>query len=209
MKDAKPIIIYTDGGSRGNPGPAAYAFVLEAPDGSTIEEKVYLGRTTNNVAEYTGLVKALEKARELGGRHVVLHSDSELLVKQMNGQYRVKNEGLRTLYEEAQALVREFASVEIKHVRREFNKHADRLCNEAMDEPSEHLPLPTFAPTKAPPPPPKPAADPLADVRAQAIQLLARHAETWAEGDADDPAPADVWDELWGLLVKAGAVRGR
>src|SRR4051812_34296159 len=111
MKDA--IIIHTDGGSRGNPGPAAYAFVMELPDESTVEEKVYLGRTTNNVAEYTGLVKALEKARELGGKHVVVHSDSELLVKQMNGEYRVKNEGLRPLYEEAQALVRQFPFVEI------------------------------------------------------------------------------------------------
>jgi ribonuclease HI len=207
MKDASPIIIHTDGGSRGNPGPAAYAFVLETPAGETVEEKIYLGQTTNNVAEYTGLVRALEKARELGGRHLVIHSDSELLVKQMNGQYRVKNEGLRPLYEEAQALAKEFASVEIRHVRREFNKRADRLCNEAMDEPSEHLPLPTFAPTKTSAAPPRPAVDPLADVRARAIKLLAKHAETWAEGDADDPDPAAVWDELWELLTRAGVVR--
>src|SRR5207253_6371220 len=84
--------IYTDGGSRGNPGPAAYAYVIKRPGEPDIEEMVYLGQTTNNIAEYTGMVKALEHAKELGGRTLIVNSDSELMVKQMNGQYRVKNE---------------------------------------------------------------------------------------------------------------------
>ena len=100
--------IHTDGGSRGNPGPAAYAYTLERPDHDDIEEKCYLGSTTNNIAEYTGFVKALEHARELGVRRVRVHSDSELLVKQMNGQYKVKNEGLLPLYRQAVRPARRF-----------------------------------------------------------------------------------------------------
>ena len=205
MKDSEPHVIHTDGGARGNPGPAAYAFTIEHAGEIPVEEKVYLGTTTNNVAEYTGLVKALEKAQEIGARRVVVHSDSELMVKQLNGQYKVKNEGLLPLYQQAVALRRGFDSFEIKHVRREFNKHADRLCNEALDDPDGHRPLPTaFAPRPAPAP--WPAADPLAAVRADGIALLKRHAETWAEGDSDDPDPAEVWDEVWRLLQKAGVV---
>src|SRR4051812_13830594 len=98
MSDA--YIIHTDGGSRGNPGPAAYAYVIERPGTPAIEVKAFLGRTTNNIAEYTGLVKALEHARALGARELVVHSDSELMVKQLRGEYKVKNEGLRPLYEE-------------------------------------------------------------------------------------------------------------
>ena len=98
--------IYTDGGSRGNPGPAAYAYVIKRPGVADIEEKGYLGQTTNNIAEYTGLVKALEHAHELGGRKLLVNSDSELMVKQLNGQYKVKNAGLVPLYQKAVALRR-------------------------------------------------------------------------------------------------------
>jgi ribonuclease HI len=126
--------IFTDGGSRGNPGPAAYAYVIKRPGLPDIEEKCYLGHTTNNIAEYTGLVKALEHAVEIGGKRLVINSDSELMVKQMNGQYRVKNEGLKPLYEQASQLRKQFDAVTIKHVYREQNSQADALCNEAMDD---------------------------------------------------------------------------
>src|SRR5260370_1510731 len=142
MSENNELTIYTDGGSRGNPGPAAYAFVIQRPGLDDIEEKAYIGRTTNNIAEYTGLVKALEYARHLGASRVTIYSDSELMVKQMNGEYRVKHPGLLPLYEQAVQLRKQLPSVKIRHVRREQNKHADRLCNKAIDHPSDHLPLP-------------------------------------------------------------------
>jgi ribonuclease HI len=128
------VLLYTDGGARGNPGPAAYAYVLEAEDGDVLAaEGVPIGTATNNVAEYSGLVGGLRRALELGVKHVELVSDSELMVKQMRGEYRVKNEGLRPLYEEAQRLAREIGDVEYRHVRRAENELADRLVNEALD----------------------------------------------------------------------------
>src|SRR5271155_4575935 len=119
MSDTLELTIYTDGGSRGNPGPAAYAYVIQRPGDSDIEERCFLGRTTNNIAEYTGLVKALEHARHLGATRVTVYSDSELMVKQMSGEYRVKNPGLQSLYEQAVHLRKDFAYVAIRHVRRE------------------------------------------------------------------------------------------
>src|ERR1019366_9951798 len=92
------------------------------------------------IAEYTGLVKALEHAQELGGRKLIVNSDSELMVKQLNGQYKVKNEGLRPLYQKAVALRRQFDSVVIKHIYRDQNSQADALCNEAMDNPRDSKP---------------------------------------------------------------------
>ena len=123
-----------DGGSRGNPGPAGYGVRIERADGSIIDLKQALPLATNNVAEYSGLLAALRWA--VTNDIVTLHirSDSELLVKQMQGQYRVKNQGLQPLYEEAVALTRKIGRVSFEHVRREFNKEADRLANEAMDE---------------------------------------------------------------------------
>ena len=126
--------LFTDGGARGNPGPAAYAFVLEAEDGDLLSsEGVAIGTATNNVAEYSGLVEGLRRALELGLKQVEVVSDSELMVKQMRGEYRVKNEGLRPLYEEAQRLAREVGDVEYRHVRRAENELADRLVNDALD----------------------------------------------------------------------------
>ncbi len=123
-----------DGGSRGNPGPAAYGVYIEWADGSVVELKGFIDHATNNVAEYNGLLAALAWAadQKLGTLHI--RADSELLVKQMKGQYRVKNAGLQPLYERAQGLVRRIGKVTFTHVRREFNKQADRLANEAMDE---------------------------------------------------------------------------
>src|SRR5437660_9650366 len=124
MSENHELTIYTDGGSRGNPGPAAYAYVIQREGESNIEEKCFLGRTTNNIAEYTGLVKALEHARHLGATRLTVYSDSELMVKQMNGEYRVKNAGLIPLYEEATRLRKQFAYAAFRHVRREQNQQA-------------------------------------------------------------------------------------
>ena len=124
----------TDGGARGNPGPAAYGYVLEADDGHVLAAHgEAIGRATNNVAEYRGLVAGMAKAAELGIRELEVVSDSELLVKQMLGDYRVKNESLRELWEEANDLERRFAKVRYTAVRRAHNELADRLVNEALD----------------------------------------------------------------------------
>jgi probable phosphoglycerate mutase len=124
----------TDGGSRGNPGPAAYAYVLEAEDGTVLAAHgEAIGVATNNVAEYSALVAGLEKAVEVGVSELEVISDSELMVKQMRGEYRVKNEALRDLLTQASRLAREVGSVSYKAVRREQNKLADQLVNEALD----------------------------------------------------------------------------
>ena len=124
----------TDGGARGNPGPAAFGYVLEAYDGHVLAAHgEAIGRATNNVAEYRGLVAGMAKAAELGVRELEVVSDSELLVKQMRGEYRVKNEALKELWEDASDLERKFARVRYTAVRRAHNELADRLVNEALD----------------------------------------------------------------------------
>ena len=124
----------TDGGARGNPGPAAYGYVLEADDGTVLAAHgERIGVATNNVAEYRALVDGLQRASELGVEELEVVSDSELLVKQMRGEYRVKNETLRGLHSEASGLARRLGSVTYTAVRREHNELADRLVNEALD----------------------------------------------------------------------------
>ena len=124
----------TDGGARGNPGPAAYGYVIETEDGHVLAAHgEAIGRATNNVAEYSGLVAGLEKAAELGVSDLEVVSDSELLVKQMQGEYRVKNEALKALWEEASDLERRFTKVRYSAVRRAHNELADQLVNEALD----------------------------------------------------------------------------
>jgi ribonuclease HI len=126
--------LFTDGGARGNPGPAAYGFVLETEEGTVLAAEGHaIGVATNNVAEYSGLVAGLRKAIELHVPEVEVVSDSELLVKQMRGEYRVKNEALRVLFVEASTLARDLQSVEYRHVKRAHNELADRLVNEALD----------------------------------------------------------------------------
>jgi len=124
----------TDGGARGNPGPAAYGYVLEAEDGTVLDARgETIGVATNNVAEYRALIAGLEKAVELGIDELEVVSDSELLVKQMQGEYRVKNEALRELNDEANSLERKLGRVRYTAIRREHNELADRLVNEALD----------------------------------------------------------------------------
>jgi probable phosphoglycerate mutase len=129
--------LLTDGGARGNPGPAAYAYVLEADDGTVLAALgEAIGTATNNVAEYRGLVAGLERAIEAGVDELEVVSDSELMVKQMRGEYRVKNAALRELSLEAARLARRLSSVTYTAVRREHNELADRLVNEALDRAS-------------------------------------------------------------------------
>ena len=129
------ITSYIDGGARGNPGPAGYGVRVEGADGTLLDElHGALGVATNNIAEYSGLLAALRWAVAHGEQSVHIRADSELLVKQMRGEYRVKNENLKPLFLQACALIRQIGDVRFEHVRREFNKEADRLSNLGMDE---------------------------------------------------------------------------
>jgi ribonuclease HI len=129
------IVAYIDGGSRGNPGPAGYGARIEAPDGTVLAElHGGLGIATNNIAEYNGLLAALQWAVDHGRSRVRIRADSELLVKQMRGEYKVKNPGLQPLYVRARLLVASLDEVVFEHVRRELNEEADRLSNLGMDE---------------------------------------------------------------------------
>ncbi|MBV8636756.1 MAG: ribonuclease HI family protein [Candidatus Eremiobacteraeota bacterium] len=127
--------LFADGGSRGNPGPAASGAVLVDPQGQLLDEVGrYLGTATNNVAEWTALCIGLERAKERGIRRLAVRLDSELVVKQMRGEYRVKHADLQPLHRRAQTLVRSFEHVDIKHVPRKQNALADRLVNDILDQ---------------------------------------------------------------------------
>jgi ribonuclease HI len=199
------LTLFIDGAARGNPGPAAFAFVISRDGKTIVEEKGLLGSTTNNVAEYTALVRALERAAELGTDRLLVNSDSELLVKQMNGQYRVKNEDLKTLYDEAKRLTSRFDTVTIRHIRREQNGRADQLCNEALDG---NGPKPgTRAKSKR-----IGGARPSAREEAasdEALTCLRAAAAAWANGAAS-PASADqVWSQIWSILEEHGIVKSK
>ena len=129
------LIIRTDGGSRGNPGPAGIGVVIENADTNEVIEThaKFLGKTTNNQAEYKAVIHGLERAVVLGAAHVEVVADSELLIKQARGEYRVKNPDLQIRFAELKAFERQLPRVSYRHVRREFNKAADALANEAMD----------------------------------------------------------------------------
>ena len=140
------IVAYIDGGARGNPGPAGFGARIESPDGTVLDElHGGLGVATNNVAEYNGLLAALKWAVDHGQARLHVRADSELLVKQMRGEYRVKNPGLQPLYVRARLLVAEIGHVTFEHVRRELNKEADRLSNLGMDEAERRLAGPGMA----------------------------------------------------------------
>jgi ribonuclease HI len=197
---AESVNIHIDGAARGNPGPAAFAFVIAAPGAEVVEDSGLLGNTTNNVAEYTALVRALDKAAVLKLDRLHIHSDSELLVKQMNGEYRVKNEDLRMLYDEGQALLRQFKSVRIQHVRREQNKRADELCNLVLDGGKRH----PRAASKKSEKTSKVGAD---AVREECMLCLAAARNVWAAHDAGAPTPAQVWEQLWSILEEGGVLK--
>jgi ribonuclease HI len=222
MDDAPVLTIHTDGAARGNPGPAAFAYVIELPDGSQIEEAGCLGRMTNNQAEYIGLVRALEHALQLGPHHrLTILSDSELMVKQMNGEYRVKNGDLKDLHDQAQELRKKFKAVHLRHVRRADNKQADRLCNDALDgkRAAQHEPAlrAEVAGATAADPSPLPLSPQVRDVGVrgrdtpsldeQALACLKDAAEAWSRGDPHDPTPAAVWMRLRKIIDRSGTRR--
>lgn len=218
--------VHIDGGARGNPGPASYAFSLERPGLPVVEEAQPIGKATNNVAEYTGLIRALEAAAELGVKDLNVFSDSELLVKQMNGEYRVKNADLQDLYREAQELRKRFDRVTLMHVRRAQNARADFLCNEALDgrpvragdspppirawnrqgEPEASAPgwsddAAAKGNTRALTPPARLVSSSRAPeaLEEEAIALLNAAQKAWTAGK-DSPNAVEVWDRLWAML---------
>ena len=131
----KKIIIFSDGGARGNPGPAGIGAVLyDSKKQVLVKISKYIGETTNNQAEYQALISALKKAKELGGQELDVFLDSELVVKQLNREYKVKNKELAPLFLEVYNLSLNFSKITFTHVYRENNKEADRLVNEALDK---------------------------------------------------------------------------
>jgi ribonuclease HI len=212
MAAAALLTIHTDGASRGNPGPAAFAYIIDREGEDIVEEAGKLGRMTNNQAEYLALVRALEHALELGAHYrVVVHSDSELLVKQMKGEYRVKNADLRDLYEEATALCGRFKeAVAFQHIRREDNRRADALGNEALDGLREPTPRASNTPRAdgKSRTAPKPIAErlvqsPPRSLREEALTHLRHTFAAWSSGVADPP-PEQIWDEILALLKRHG-----
>jgi ribonuclease HI len=129
------VVVHVDGGARGNPGPAAAAAVASTPNGEVLAERsAYIGEATNNVAEYRSLLLGLELARDLGAGEVEVACDSELVARQIGGEYKVKHAGLKPLYLEAMRQLREFDRWSVRAVRREGNIRADELVNEALDD---------------------------------------------------------------------------
>lgn len=129
------VVVHTDGASRGNPGPAGAGWVIATSDGtSLLRDGAFLGRQTNNVAEYEGVLGGLRAAQTLGAKRLTLRADSELLIRQLQGRYKVRAANLQPLYRQAVALLASFDSFELQHVRRELNSDADQQANRAIDE---------------------------------------------------------------------------
>jgi ribonuclease HI len=202
---AEPVLltIHTDGASRGNPGEAAFAYTISRDGEPVIEEAGLLGTMTNNQAEYSALVHALEHALELGTENrLLIHSDSELMVKQMRGEYRVKNPDLLDLYEKARGVARRFAgAVTFRHVRRDHNSRADALCNEVLDGVRPSSPRPARTTAAVPAAAPSTRAEP--PLREAAITCLRGVADAWSAGSGS-PTPEQVWTELEELLRRRG-----
>jgi len=186
------VTVYTDGASRGNPGPAAIAYVIHSEGIATVEYCEAIGAATNNFAEYTAMIRALDAASQLGARRVTLHSDSELMVRQMLGEYRVKHPDILPLYEKASEQVESFDRVQFVHVPRAHNAQADRLCNLALDGGRN----PKSRNSSSPP------ADGGDEVTAPpgVIALLEWARGVWTSDQAAELTPDDVWRQLHALL---------
>jgi len=130
----KQLKVFTDGGSRGNPGISAYAFVVYEDDNELFSGSAFMGISTNNKAEYTGLLQALKYVLSKDYGNIIIFSDSELMVKQIKGEYKVKDTDLKILYDECKELIKRIENFKIEHVRREKNKRADFLVNKVLDE---------------------------------------------------------------------------
>jgi ribonuclease HI len=204
MTEPASVEINIDGAARGNPGPAALAYIIRRGNQPVIEHAECLGEATNNVAEYSALVRALERAAELGAQRLLIRSDSELLVKQMNGQYRVKNRELQKLHDQACQLRRQFESVSIQYVPRAANSQADRLCNEALDA------RPAGSKARSSRPRPAKQADKKTllqeFVHREAVQCLRQAASAWSQSVSAAPSAEQVWDQLWSILEENGLV---
>jgi ribonuclease HI len=199
--------IHTDGAARGNPGPAAAAYVIEQAGRPAIEHAEKLGLATNNVAEYTAMIRALERAAQLGLRRLAIQSDSELMVKQFNGEYSVKNPDLKDLYDEARALARQFDAVALTHIRRAANCRADELCNAVLDGRP-----PANGDRRRAIRKPKPVGTAKSarnsTVDDQAIACL-RAAMAAAANPRTAPTPELVWEQLWSVLEDGGVLKAR
>jgi len=159
MPNPSEIIAHIDGGSRGNPGPAAYGVAIKTPQGQSVTGFAkFLGKTTNNVAEYQGLLAALEYALSHGYARLSVFTDSELLARQMTGRYKVRDIILQKLHEKAQEMIARLESFSIQHVYRERNREADRLANQAMDDAESGKVPREFSPRALPSQPPRPAS---------------------------------------------------
>jgi len=151
MSDSSEIVAHIDGGSRGNPGPAAFGVAIKTPQGKSVTAFArYIGETTNNYAEYQGLLAALDYALSHGYARLRVQTDSELMARQISGRYKVRSPDLKPLHEKAQAMIARLESFSIQHVYRERNREADRLANQAMDDAERGVGR------QAPPPPPQP-----------------------------------------------------
>jgi ribonuclease HI len=207
--------MHIDGASRGNPGPASYAVVLARPGLPVVEEADVIGKATNNVAEYSALVQGLALAAELGVKKLSVFSDSELMVKQMNGEYKVKHPDMLPLYQEAKQLLVAFEKFTITHVRREQNKRADEIGNDALDgrprkrgqPPGEFEMSATGVSSSAPKAPTPSVTTTDTNVRDDAIAILLSAAQAWsAKGLKAVPVEA-VWEQLWSVLEDGNVLK--
>jgi ribonuclease HI len=203
------LTIHVDGGARGNPGPAGAGVVIANADGTSLfEAGFFLGKQTNNAAEYNALIRALERAADFTPDVVTIYSDSELLVRQITGEYRVKNPNLAVLYGEVQRLLMRVGRWSIRHVRREQNTRADELANIAMDQKSDAIVLDADGPAPSPAPksptpapadtPPRPDA-----TRAPQPQGRPRVQITIATQPDEQGCPAANWAGTEPLIVEA------
>jgi ribonuclease HI len=210
--------MHIDGASRGNPGAAAYAVVLARPGMSVLEEADTIGKATNNVAEYTALVEGLKLASEVGVKKLSVFSDSELMVKQMNGIYRVKNPELQDLYLEAKRLTKNFEKLTITHVRREHNVRADEIGNDALDGKPRKRGSPPFETERSEERIHAPShhrtshqeqvqAPSDARVREEALMILRSTAEVWASRGPEAVPVEVVWEQLWSVMEEAGVLK--
>jgi ribonuclease HI len=200
------VTIEIDGASRGNPGPAAFAFVIRRDGHLVSEEADCLPPTTNNSAEYTALVRALERAGKIGAQRLLIRSDSKLLVKQMNGQYRVKHPELRQFYEQAKKLIEPFQKVTIVHVPREENHRADELCNEALDGKHKRKDVNGTAGKQRAP---KAQLSLEGSACEEALVCLRAAAKAWSRGDPEVPPPDQVLEQIRSVFEENGLLKSR
>jgi ribonuclease HI len=193
------LTFFTDGASRGNPGPAAVSYVIQRDGEPDLTYGDTIGLNTNNFAEYTAMIRALAAAKQLRPKSIRLHSDSELMVKQLRGEYRVKHPDIQTLYQEAQELIDAFPRVEFVHIPRWQNAQADQLCNDALDGRMSATHQAVTNDSELPPTSTPETAD--------ILQLLSSIRAQWARGTG--PEVEAVWEQLLALLKRHKMLKTR